>query len=506
MRNKTSSTASILLFISILLTLLFNISLSNQANNPGELYLINVNEIDTETEIYFRTVNIAVISQDNIPDDCQSCVLLLPDQIGDYYIMRIIDVDRLNDIPDNIQYYMIDDNIIFRGSQADADKISSFGWGLTKLTTPIMKSKPYTEPPQSIITDYNQNIADMIAGITAASCESTILDITSFPTRYSYAPECRDAEMMVKNKFEDLSLTASYHNFVLDDTTMRNVIGEKLGTVSPESVVIICGHLDCTAEWQNRYTNAPGAEDNGSGTTAVLEAAKIFQGIDTDLTMRFITFSGEEQGLVGSDYYAEDMLNTGGNIAGVINLDMIAYQGPHDFDMHIYSDPLSYWLGEMAADAMNIYTELDTITHYDNDPRYGSDHYSFATRGFPAIFFIDAWNGPDWYPLYHSFADTVGNLNMDQLAAAAQAGAAVAAELARVQFEASFLPGDANGSGDVNGLDVVFLVIYFKGGVAPDPLLSGDANGDCSTNGLDVIYLVNFFKGYGPAPVIGNCP
>jgi hypothetical protein len=67
-------------------------------------------------------------------------------------------------------------------------------------------------------------------------------------------------------------------------------------------------------------------------------------------------------------------------------------------------------------------------------------------------------------------------------------------------------PGDANSSGQTNGLDVTFLVNYFKGiGPAPEPLLAGDANGDCTTNGLDVIYLVAYFKGTGPAPVRPDC-
>lgn len=66
-------------------------------------------------------------------------------------------------------------------------------------------------------------------------------------------------------------------------------------------------------------------------------------------------------------------------------------------------------------------------------------------------------------------------------------------------------PGDANSSGQTNGLDVTFLVSYFKGtGPAPHPLLAGDANGDCLTNGLDVIYLVAYFKG-GAAPVRPDC-
>jgi hypothetical protein len=67
-------------------------------------------------------------------------------------------------------------------------------------------------------------------------------------------------------------------------------------------------------------------------------------------------------------------------------------------------------------------------------------------------------------------------------------------------------PGDANSNGAVNGLDVTFLINYFKGyGTDPDPLLASDANGNCVVNGLDVVYLVNYLKGRGPAPIRPNC-
>lgn len=75
-----------------------------------------------------------------------------------------------------------------------------------------------------------------------------------------------------------------------------------------------------------------------------------------------------------------------------------------------------------------------------------------------------------------------------------------------VDTSGSYLAGDANGSGDVNGLDVIYLVGYLKGsGPPPSPYLAGDANGSCSVNGLDVTYLVSYFKG-GDPPFMGQCP
>ena len=70
-----------------------------------------------------------------------------------------------------------------------------------------------------------------------------------------------------------------------------------------------------------------------------------------------------------------------------------------------------------------------------------------------------------------------------------------------------FLPGDANADGKVNGLDVVYLVNYFKdiGPPIPPPIWRADANGNCNINGIDVVYLVNYLKRLGPAPLKGNC-
>jgi hypothetical protein len=65
----------------------------------------------------------------------------------------------------------------------------------------------------------------------------------------------------------------------------------------------------------------------------------------------------------------------------------------------------------------------------------------------------------------------------------------------------TYIRGDANNNGVLNGLDVVFLVNYLKGlGPRPDPYLAADANGNGEVNGLDVIYLVNYFKGGPPPP------
>jgi hypothetical protein len=87
----------------------------------------------------------------------------------------------------------------------------------------------------------------------------------------------------------------------------------------------------------------------------------------------------------------------------------------------------------------------------------------------------------------------------------------ISGELPPVDAEPAieYISGDVNHSGDVNGLDVIYLVNYLKGGPPPPLEVDGfypeaDANGSCDVNGLDVVYLVNFFKGGSP-PIDGEC-
>ena len=426
---------------------------------------------------------------------------ILSETYGDYYLLRADRQFQEFDIDEAIPHILFGDNHVIRATTSQISLISNKSWGLTRLTPDITKyeNSLYSLP---IAADTDPNIDAMISVITPQTSRQFLVNICSMPTRYSFTEYCRNAEQNIYNRFDSLGLDASFDTFNYSQTVMRNVIGQLTGTVHPESVIIVCAHLDCTSEIP--ATLAPGAEDNASGIAVLLEAARVFSSYATDYTIRFIAFTGEEQGLIGSDHYATAMQRQQQNIKAVINADMVGYSGPYAEDMHIFCDPNSYSLGALGASIIANYTQLDTIPHYEQAPRSGSDHYPFAIRNYPAIFFIDAWDDFDWYPYYHSVSDTIGNLNLDQQFQIARAVTALTATLAHPHFDEHFIPGDANGSGDVNGIDVVFLVNYLKGGPAPFPILSGDCNGDCHANGIDVVYLVNFLKGGSP-PFGGDC-
>jgi immune inhibitor A len=130
--------------------------------------------------------------------------------------------------------------------------------------------------------------------------------------------------------------------------------------------------------------------------------------------------------------------------------------------------------------------------------RVDSGSWSLYYNDLPDTLFSFTGAHGHWYYFEALGIDNAGNIEIRT----GTAESATYVDTTLIQF----MPGDANNSGEVNGIDVVFLVNYLKGlGPSPDPFLGGDANGSCEVNGIDVTYLVNYLKGLGPAPFAGNC-
>ncbi|MFZ1749139.1 MAG: M28 family peptidase, partial [Saprospiraceae bacterium] len=169
-----------------------------------------------------------------------------------------------------------------------------------------------------------------------------------------------------------------------------------------------------------------GANDNGSGSTTLLELAKVcqqavFEGNRPDRSILFLWFCGEEKGLLGSQYYSENPAVPLANTIVDINIDMVGrrdekYSSGEDFIYVIGSDRLSSDLHRINEDMNNKYSHfiLDYTYNSETDPNryyYRSDHYNFARKGIPAIFFFNGTN-----PDYHRTTDDVEKIDFDLMA------------------------------------------------------------------------------------------
>ncbi len=238
----------------------------------------------------------------------------------------------------------------------------------------------------------------------------------------------RQATYYVGDHLAAHGLAVEYHTWNLDRPS--NVIGQLTGRTRPSDIYMITAHLDNMPEG----SPAPGADDNASGSVAVLVAADILSQYRWDCTLRFALWTGEEQGLLGSNAYAERAAARDEKILGVLNLDMIAWNtlgSPRDIDLHATSlRPATVELANQFASVVGVYG-LNLIPEVRTDGTGASDHASFWDSGYTAILGIEDYypNSHDFSPYYHQASDLLTTLDMGYFTEYAKAAVASLAHM-----------------------------------------------------------------------------
>ncbi len=202
-----------------------------------------------------------------------------------------------------------------------------------------------------------------------------------------------------------------------------NVIAFIKGTSKPEEYIVLSAHYDHVGVRGGKIYN--GADDDASGTSAVLEIAEAFKkaadaGNGPKRSLVFLHVSGEEIGLFGSKYYTENPVFSLENTVANLNIDMIgrvddAHKNNPDFVYLIGSDKISQELHDVseAVNKKYINLTLDYTYNDKDDPNrfyYRSDHYNFAKNGIPIIFYFNGVHKD-----YHKPTDTPDKIRYDLL-------------------------------------------------------------------------------------------
>jgi photosystem II stability/assembly factor-like uncharacterized protein len=220
-----------------------------------------------------------------------------------------------------------------------------------------------------------------------------------------------------------------------------NVVATIPGTTNPEEIYIICGHYDSISQMPE--ISAPGADDNGTGTVGVIEAATVLKDYSFESTLRFVCFSREEQGLVGSGAYAREAHERGDSIVGALNFDMIGYVDEVPEDLDLLYNGISEWLADAYVGAAALYVpDLDIIKKYAT--YVGSDNSSFWDYGYPAFCGIE--DSQIQNPYYHRTTDRISTLNFDFYTDVVRGAVATLAELARIDTVTSSVVGVFDGA------------------------------------------------------------
>ena len=205
----------------------------------------------------------------------------------------------------------------------------------------------------------------------------------------------------------------------------ENVVAVIPGSEKPEEYIVISAHLDHVGIENGKIYN--GADDDGSGTVAILEIAEAFKmalnaGNGPKRSIILLHVTGEEKGLLGSKYYTDNPLYPLKNTVANLNIDMIGRLDPKRTDKdpnYIYligADKLSQELHEISEKANKKYIQLklDYTFNDENDPNrfyFRSDHYNFAKNNIPIIFYFNGTHED-----YHGPGDTPDKIEYDLLA------------------------------------------------------------------------------------------
>jgi hypothetical protein len=281
------------------------------------------------------------------------------------------------------------------------------------LTLAVRLSAQVDEKIQLLLTETNiDSLSRTINDITGENPVTINGNTYTILNRFSYSTYNDLAADYLYNRLLGYGYSPVSQPFVQSGKTGRNIYAEKTGTTYPDQKFIICAHYDDTSY----VGNAPGADDNASGTAAVLEMARLLSKQQTKYTVVFCFWDSEENGLNGSWYFARQSKLNNVNIKGVINLDMIGWDGNNDGVIEVHSDnnANSIAIKDSALIINNIYSV--NLTMQTVIPgRQGSDHVSFWFYGFPAIWFIEDFDGTpkDFNPYYHSSNDRLLYFNLN---------------------------------------------------------------------------------------------
>ena len=277
---------------------------------------------------------------------------------------------------------------------------------------------------------YDPLIALMVDQVTSANLSGIILQLQSFSTRYASTAGCALAGDYLLNYFTQLGLAAESDPFAFSSYNSRNIIATLSGKAFPQYVVLIGAHYDSYSN--QAATAAPGADDNASGTAAVMEIARILSQYRFDFTLKFVCFSAEEWGLYGSKHYAQEAKARGEKLIGVINMDMIAYTDRLPEDLDLVANQSSQWLANRFSICAAQYVSLPLLKVVNANLRW-SDHSPFWDQGFSAVCGIEDYGVPN--PYYHKPTDLYPTLNMNFATSVTKIALAVAAGLAQTVIQ-----------------------------------------------------------------------
>lgn len=208
------------------------------------------------------------------------------------------------------------------------------------------------------------------------------------------------------DQFQSYGLDVTLHSWSTRQYSGDNIIATQQGIGEHDNIIIVCAHYDSVPQ-------GPGVDDDGSGVVAILESARVLSAFRFNATIRYVLFSGEEQGLYGSLAYAQQCFEAGDDIISVIALDGIgsatnATEGA--FFKHL-GDPNTDFVFQTSTQLISDHPDYLPYTLLSLPHAGISDHQSFYEYGYASSYFFEYV----LTPFYHTPEDTLEHVNTTYL-------------------------------------------------------------------------------------------
>jgi Peptidase family M28 len=293
-----------------------------------------------------------------------------------------------------------------------------------RLSSQFFKQRKLARKPIEI----DESIASQLKLVSTVNLKRVIESLANFPNRHSKSENIHKVADYLQAELTTIGYSDNvhFHEYEEGNYRLKNIICDKRGSIvgDADATLLFCAHYDTILmhDLEDAKSIAPGADDNASGVSALVEIARIISGLELKHNVRFAFFSGEEQGLWGSKNYAQHMQDVGEKIYCVINMDMCAepkylpyrttYVDVDDGTTGVDStnDGLSLEFGNKMEQMAKDYADLKVKF----DPIFASDYMPFEARGYVCIGGYDG-SAVEGNSHYHNATDVLENLDLDFL-------------------------------------------------------------------------------------------
>ncbi len=323
--------------------------------------------------------------------------------------------------------------------QSDCGRFVNVSHRLNDAHTPLasqakaLLNRPVKQVRKSVAEDYpirhQEAVKAAIAKVSEDNIWQTLSHLTSYYNRSAFSDTGVETAGWLKERFDAMAVAAgrtdvdSYFvetGFYYPQPSLVTVIGKNL----KKPAIVIGAHMD-TLDGR-----MPGAGDDGSGSSSVMEAARVLfeQNIQLERPLYIIWYSAEERGLVGSQYVVDDFIRNNIPVKAAIQFDMTGYRNDaNDPTMWVFNDYTDKNLNNFVSELIKTYIQVPV--KYSKCGYGCSDHASWMEEGIPASFPCET-SFPDHNPYIHTSSDTMQLLSGEHMANFSRLAVAFAIELA----------------------------------------------------------------------------